>query len=455
MTENKATAALETAPIGDLLWKYALPAIVGTMVTALYSVVDRIFIGQGVGTMAISGLALTMPIIMALQSVGMLIGAGSSARISISLGQKNKELAEQVLGCSLLLTLIFSFLSISLSLYFLEPLLYAFGGSENTIPYAKEFLLIMIPATVLTALAYNFNSMMRASGYPYKAMYTMLIGAILNIILVPIFIFVFHLGIAGVAWASCIAMTVSMVWVMSHFMSKNSFLRFRKKYICLDKAIVFSIISIGMSPFLMQLAASLVAIFMTVSLKKYGGDIAIGAYGINNSLLMLLIMFVIGLNQGMQPIAGYNYGAKQYDRVLGVLKYTIYAATIVTSLGSLCAIFIPEVLVRIFTSDEEMIAVASRGLRIYLSAFFCVGFQAVATNFFQCLGMVKKSIFLSLTRQCIVLIPSLLILPHFWGLDGVWLAAPVSDSISALITGVFLYYQVKEFRIKYNDTNIE
>lgn len=448
MTSPEITSSLETGDIKKLLWQYALPAIIGTMVNATYSIIDRIFIGQGVGAYAISGLALTLPILILMQAFGMLIGAGSAARISISLGQKDKIHAEKILNNALFLTIITQIIIITLSLIFMKPMLLAFGGSELTIPYAEKFLKIVIPGNFLAALSFGFNNIMRATGYPKKAMYTMLIGAVANLILDPIFIFGLKLGIEGAAIATLISMGISATWVMSHFLNKNNFLYFKAKNIKLEGTVVWSIISIGMSPFFMQLATGFVNIIMNISLKKYGGDLAVGAFGINSSFAVLLIMFVIGLNQGMQPIAGFNYGAKLYDRVIKVLKYSIYIASIITTIGTLAAILIPEYIVRAFTSDPELISIASNGLRIYLAAFFIVGFQAVTTNFFQCIGMAGKSIFLSLTRQCIVLIPCLFILPEFWGLNGVWAAGPFSDIIAALLTAFFLVYQIRAIKHK-------
>jgi len=389
-------------------------------------------------------LALTLPVLILLQAFGMLIGAGSAARISIFLGQKNKEGAEKILGNALILTFLFTGITIVLSMVFMKPMLRAFGGSEATIPYAEQFLRIMIPGNIFAALSFGFNNMMRASGYPTKAMLTMIIGAISNVILAPVFIFWFKWGIEGAAIATVISMGISTVWVMTHFMRHDSYLRIRKEHLRLDKVIVWSIISIGLSPFFMQLAASFVNVIINTSLKKYGGDLAVGAYGINSSLALLLVMFIVGLNQGMQPIIGYNYGAGHYDRVYQVLRKTIFAATIVAGMGTLCALLIPETIVRAFTTDQEMIHIASHGLRILLSAFFIVGFQTVATNFFQCIGMAAKSIFLSLTRQCLLLIPCLLVLPHFLDLDGVWMAQPVSDILSAVLTAVFLWYQLRK-----------
>jgi putative MATE family efflux protein len=446
MKNNASVSHLETRSIGALLWEYSLPAIVGTMVNSTYTVIDRIFIGHGVGAMAISGLALTLPVMIVLQAFGMLIGVGSASRISICLGQKNKQHAEKILGNALLLTFILSGTAIVFSLSYMKPILYAFGGSEETIPYAEKFLSITIPGSILSSLSFGFNNMMRASGYPRKAMYTMIIGAVANIILAPLFIFYFHWGIEGAATATVISMGISAVWVMSHFTNKDSFLRIRKRYIRLNPTVILSIVSIGLSPFLMQLAASMVNVIINTSLKKYGGDLAVGAYGINSSLALMLIMFIVGLNQGMQPVVGYNYGAKKYTRVLNAMKKTTIVATVVSGIGALCAILIPELVIRMFTPDKDLIAIASHGLRLMLFANFIVGFQAVSTSFFQCIGMAGKSIFLTLTRQCLLLVPCLLLLPPRYGLDGVWLSQPVSDVLSAILTGVFLWYQLKKLK---------
>jgi putative efflux protein, MATE family len=444
MDKTNNTVDLGKGPVGRLLWQYALPAIVGTMVNALYNVADRIFIGQGVGPDAISGLALTLPVLTMLQAVGMLIGIGAASRISISLGQKNKLHAEKILGNALTLTFITQLVVIAAGMFFMEPMLRAFGGSDNTIPYAQRFLTILIPGNILAALSFGFNNVMRASGYPRKAMYTMLIGAVLNVILDPIFIFGFDMGIEGAAIATLISMAVTTVWVMSHFMKKEAYLRFRKGYCRLNRLVVGSIISIGMSPFLMQVAASIVNVIVNTSLKTHGGDSAIGAFGIINSFMLLLMMFIIGLNQGMQPIVGYNYGAKLYDRVLKTLKYGMGMASVVAVAGTMGGFFFPELIARAFTRDAELIRFTADGLKITLSAFFVVGFQAVATNFFQSIGMASRAIFLSLTRQFIFLIPALLILPRYFGLNGVWAALPVSDLLSAMLTGCFLFLYIRK-----------
>lgn len=434
---------LETKKISKLVWNYALPAIVGTMVNATYNIVDRVFIGQGVGALAISGLAVTFPVMNLIAALGMLVGAGASSRISINLGKKDPERAEKILGNSFLLTILLNLVFITLLMVFLEPILMAFGASEETYPYARDYLQIILPGNIFVTMTYSFNSMMRASGYPQKAMYTMLIGAALNIILDPIFIFVFGMGIAGVAWATVISMFIGMLFVMHHFTRKTTSLRLRKKNMRFEKDILIAIVSIGLSPFFMQVAASGVAVLMNTSLKNYGGDLAIGAYGILMSLLMLITMFVIGLNQGLQPIIGYNYGAEIYNRVKATFYYGIKISTIVTTLGFLFGVFFPRLFAQAFTSDLQLLDLAENAMRISILAFPLVGFQVVISGYFQSVGQAKKSIILSLSRQLIFLIPSIIILPRMFGLDGVWAATPVSDFLASLLAFTFFIRQRK------------
>lgn len=432
---------LETKKISKLVWDYALPAIVGTMVNATYNIVDRVFIGQGVGALAISGLAVTFPVMNLIAALGMLVGAGASSRISINLGKKDPERAEKILGNSFLLTIVLNLVFITLLMIFLEPILMAFGASEETYPFARDYLQIILPGNIFVTMTYSFNSMMRASGYPQKAMYTMLIGAALNIILDPIFIFVFGMGIAGVAWATVISMFIGMLFVMYHFTRKATTLRLRKKNIRFEKNILIAIVSIGLSPFFMQVAASGVAVLMNTSLKNYGGDLAIGAYGILVSLIMLITMFVIGLNQGLQPIIGYNYGAEIYDRVKAAFYYGVKISTVVTTLGFVFGVFFPRVFARAFTSDPQLLDLAENAMRISIVAFPLVGFQVVISGYFQSIGQAKKSIILSLSRQIIFLIPSIIILPRMFGLDGVWAATPVSDFLASLLALTFFIRQ--------------
>lgn len=443
---NNITWKLENEHIGRLLLHYAIPAVVGTMVNSLYNIVDRIFIGQGVGALAISGLTLTFPIILFLQAFGMLIGAGAATRVSIHLGRKAQESAENVLGNALTLTFILSALTIIPSMIFLEDLLIAFGGSEQTVPYALDYLYIVIPGNLLTSLSFGFNAIMRASGYPKKAMYTMMIGAVLNIILDPIFIFVLDMGIRGAAIATVISMAVSAAFVMNHFLQKSSILHFRKGIFKLRTHTVINILTIGVSPFAMQLAGSLVSVILNHALKKHGGDLAIGASGIINSFGMLLVMLIIGIAQGMQPIVGFNYGAGKTDRVLQTLKIVIITATCITGVGFLCSTFFPTIIVNAFTTDPQLVDIAANGLRINLFGFLIVGSQISISQFFQSIGIAWKAMLLSLSRQFLFLIPAILLLPPFYGLNGVWLSGPFSDLLAAAMAWIFLWQHVKKTR---------
>ena len=413
---------------------------------SFYNIVDRIFIGQVVGPLAISGLTLTFPFMILLMACGMLIGAGSASRISITMGEKNFVKSEKILGNAMTLTFIISGGVSIITLIYMNDILLLFGGTELNIGYAREYMQIIVPASIISAVNFGFNNIMRATGFPRKAMYTMLIGAVLNIILDALFILVFKWGIQGAAIATVISYLVSSAWVLNHFRLPESPIHFSKSNFKLEKDIVWSILSIGFSPFSMQVATSLVVILINSTLLAYGGDLAVGAYGITNSLVILIIMIVLGLNQGTQPIVGYNFGAKQYDRVFKTLKIAAIFATVLTSIGFLLGRFFSVVSVSMFSSDEALIAISSNALKIVITTFPMVGFQIVMSNFFQSIGKAKISIFLSLTRQFIFLIPSILILPKIWGLDGAWAAMPLSDALSGVVALVTFYLFYKNFK---------
>ena len=446
MSTVTATHKLSTEKIGKLVWHYSLPAIVGTMVMSLYNIVDRIFIGQGVGALAISGLALTFPFMILLMAFGLLIGAGSASRISITLGEGDHAKAEKILGNALTLTFLITGTVSLLTFIFMGDLLLMFGGTPETVGYAEEYMRIIVPFSMLSALSFGFNNIMRATGFPRKAMLTMIISALINVALDALFIYGFGWGIQGAAWATVISYAIGSVWVLNHFFLPKSVIRFRKENLRLDKNIVGAIVSIGMSPFSMQLAFTLIVVIINITLLQYGGDLAVGAYGIINSLTVLIIHIIIGLNQGTQPIIGYNYGARQYDRMFKTLKLSIIAATILTTLGFIMGIFFSKLSVHLFTTDEELIGIASKALKIVILMFPIVGFQIVISNFFQSIGKAKISIFLSLTRQLIFLVPSLLILPYFMGLDGAWAAFPVADALAAFVAAVTLLSFHKRFK---------
>jgi putative MATE family efflux protein len=437
---------LEHEKPARLLLKYAIPAVVGTMVNSLYNIADRIYIGHGVGSLAISGLALTFPILMLLQAFGMLVGVGASSRISLFLGKKDFPMAEKILGNALLLTFAVTALSVIPSMIFLEELLKWFGGSEHTIPYAVDYLYIVIPGNIFTTLSFSYNSVMRASGYPKRAMLTMIVGAVTNILLDPVFIYQFDMGIRGAAIATVISMAVSATLVMWHFVRRDSLIRFRRRCFRFDRRVVRYIVTIGISPFLMQLAGSLVNVIMNHSLQARGGDLALGANGIIVSFGMMLVMLVVGIAQGMQPIVGFNYGAGHTGRVMDTFRLVVITATCVMGAGWLCSLFLPEMIVRAFTSEQALIDVTVNGLRLNLLVFVMVGSHVAITHFFQSIGDAGKSIFLSLSRQVLFLIPCLLILPLFFGLDGVWYAGPLSDTLSVLTAWLFLWYHMRKYR---------
>lgn len=439
---------LENKKISRLLWQYALPAIVGTMVNALYNIIDRFFIGHGpgLGDEAMSALGIALPVMLIIAAVGMLVGAGAASRISIYLGKGDKATAERILGNAFLLSILLTGCTVTALYIWLEPMLWKIGATEQTFHYAAEFLRYYLPGAIFMTMCFSFNSMMRASGYPQKAMYTMLISVVANIILAPLFIFWLKWGIKGAAIATVISMFIGLCFVMQHFMNSRSTLRLRLSNIRLDGKIVKAIISIGLSPFFVQTAAATVVFLIIHNLKEYGGDVAIGAYTIANTMVMLIIMILVGLTQGMQPIVGYNYGAKNFNRVKDTLNYTIKVGVSIGIIGFIAGFFLPELLVGAFNPSPPLAVESVKALRIITVALPLVGFQIVVINFFQSIGQAAKSIFLSLTRQFLILIPLLFILPGHFQLNGVWASLPLTDTISTLITGSIFLWQVRQFK---------
>ena len=446
MTAQKTPTALGTESIGKLLMQYAVPAIIAMTASSLYNMVDSIFIGHGVGTMALSALALTFPLMNLGAAFGALVGVGAATLISVKLGQKDYDTAQRVLGNVFVLNILLGLAFTVIVFPFLNPILYFFGGSDETVEYARQFMEIILLCNVVTHLYLGLNAVLRASGHPKQAMYATIATVAINTILAPIFIFMFDWGIRGAAIATVSAQVIALLWQLKQFNNANELLHFRRGIFRLKRKIVFDSLAIGMSPFLMNLAACLIVILINQGLKKYGGDLAIGAFGIVNRLVFIVVMIVMGLNQGMQPIAGYNFGAKLYDRVNKVLKLTIIYATCVTTFGFLVGMLAPNLVVGIFTSDAELTELSATGLRITVMFFPIIGFQMVTSNFFQSIGMAGKAIFLSLTRQMLILLPCLLILPHFFGVAGVWYSMPVSDLLASLIALVMLVYQFRKFK---------
>lgn len=436
MEQNRALE-LGNEKVGKLLVKYAVPAIIAMTASSLYNMVDSIFIGQGVGPLAISGLALTFPLMSLAAAFGSLVGVGASTLISVKLGQKDYDTAQRVLGNVFVLNIIIGALFSVFTLLFLDPILYFFGGSEETVSYARDYMVVILLGNIVTHLYLGLNAVLRSSGHPQKAMAATVATVVINCVLDPLFIFTFGWGIQGAAIATILAQVLALIWQLKLFCNPRELLHFHKGIFRLKKRIVMDSLAIGMSPFMMNLAACFIVILVNQALKEHGGDLAIGAYGIVNRLAFVIVMIVLGLNQGMQPIAGYNYGSKQYARLMQVLKLTIYGATGITTFGFLVAMLIPRFTVSIFTTDAELIRMAAEGLQIALLFFPFVGFQMVTSNFFQSIGMAKKSIFLSLTRQLLFLLPLLLILPSFFGMKGVWYSMPLSD-VAASITAVWM-----------------
>ena len=444
---------LGTERIRKLLVQYAVPAIIAMTASSLYNMVDSIFIGHGVGALAISGLALTFPLMNLAAAFGSLVGVGAATLVSMRLGQRDYETAQRILGNVVVLNLIIGISFGLLTLVFLDPILYFFGASDATIGYAREYMSVILWGNVVTHMYLGLNAVLRAAGHPRKAMYATILTVTINAILDPLFIFGFGWGIRGAAIATVLAQILALVWQFRIFSDRNELLHFRRGIYRLKGKIVRNVLAIGMSPFLMNLAACFIVILVNKGLKEYGGDLNIGAYGIVNRLGFFFVMIVMGINQGMQPIAGYNYGARQFDRVDRVLKLTIIGATCVTTLGFLIGELAPRLAVSVFTDDPELVRLSAEGMRIVFFCFPIIGFQMVTTNFFQSIGMAGKAIFMSLSRQLVFLLPGLLFLPRVfeahtdWGGGwGVWCAMPLSDLLATVVAFFMLTYQLRKFR---------
>ena len=456
MSEVKGAAMeLGTERIRKLLVQYAVPAIIAMTASSLYNMVDSIFIGHGVGALAISGLALTFPLMNLAAAFGSLVGVGAATLVSMRLGQRDYETAQRILGNVVVLNLIIGISFGSLTLGFLDPILYFFGASDATIGYAREYMSVILWGNVVTHMYLGLNAVLRAAGHPRKAMYATILTVTINAILDPLFIFGFGWGIRGAAIATVLAQILALVWQFRIFSDRNELLHFRRGIYRLKGKIVRNVLAIGMSPFLMNLAACFIVILINKGLKEYGGDLNIGAYGIVNRLGFFFVMIVMGINQGMQPIAGYNYGARQFDRVDRVLKLTIIGATCVTTLGFLIGELAPRLAVSVFTDDPELVRLSAEGMRIVFFCFPIIGFQMVTTNFFQSIGMAGKAIFLSLSRQLLFLMPGLIFLPRIFdeltpwdGSWGVWCSMPLSDFLASLVAGVMLFCQFRKFKAK-------
>ncbi|MFA5528837.1 MAG: MATE family efflux transporter [Peptostreptococcales bacterium] len=430
--------------ITKLLIRFSIPAIVGMLVNALYNIVDRIFIGHGIGYEGIGGITIAFPVMLIMMAFSMLIGLGANALVSIRLGQNRKDEAESVFGNAITLLIISSLALSAIGLIAMDPLLKLLKASPDVYPYAKDYLQIILIGGVFQSTAMGVNNFIRAEGNPKIAMYTMLIGALINIIFDPIFIFVFNWGIKGAAIATILSQFVSAVWVFSYFLNGKSFLKIYKKNLRLKLPLVKKITTLGIAPFLMQIAASIQNYILNTSLTTYGGDIALSGMGIVMSILTLMIMPIFGINQGSQPVIGYNYGAQKYDRVKEAYKLAVLFASSIMILGWIIIRFFPEQMVSMFNNkDEELISFGVMALQRFTIFLPVVGYQIVSSNFFQAIGKPKHSALLGLSRQVLILIPALIILPKFFGLMGVLSAGPLADIVSTIITSLFIFREMK------------
>lgn len=453
MADTTSPLSLETQSIGKLLMQYSIPAVIAATVTSLYNIVDSIFIGRGVGALAISGLAITFPLMNLVVAFCTLIAAGGATISSIFLGQKNSDKATDTVNNVMTLCIIHSVLFGGLTLLFLDQILMFFGATESTISYARDFMQIILFATPITFVLIGLNNLMRSTGYPKKAMISALLSVLVNVVLAPIFIFVLNWGIRGAAFATVVGQTIALIWVMAHFLSKSSYIRFQKGNKWLDGNICKRMYAIGLSPFLMNVCACVVVIFINKALLEYGGDLgdyAVGAYGILNRTAMLFVMVVFGVTQGMQPILGYNYGANHWERVKKTLSIGIVVGVAITTIGWIACEVFPHHISNLFTSDNTLKEIANNGFRIFFMFFFIVGGQIVIQNFFQSIGKPKISIFLSLTRQLIFLVPFLIVLPQYMGVNGVWTSVAAADILAVIVTLFTLWIQMRKLNRKFS-----
>lgn len=440
---------LAEKPVGSLLMQYAIPAIVAMAASSVYNIIDGIFIGQGMGAEAIMGLALTGPLMSLTAAFGAMVGVGAATLMSVKLGQKDYGTAQKILGNVVIMNLTLGIVLGLLLLVFINPILRFFGASDVTLPYARNFMSIILVGNVVTHMYLGLNALLRSTNRPQKAMCATIGTVVLNCILAPIFIFVLGWGIRGAATATIMAQMIMLTWQLRLFSNKDELIHLNRSIIKLDVKIVKESLLVGLPQFLINLCACLVAAMMTRSLTTYGGDMAVGAFGICNRFILFIVMVVIGLNQGMQPIAGYNFGARRYDRVLGVLGKALIFGSVITLMGFVIGVFFPTPFVSVFAKDSpQLIKLSAHALSCMVMMFPIVGIQIVSTAFFQSIGYAPKSIFLSLTRQLIFLVPAIFILPHLYAdpLEGLWHAAPVADGLASVLAITLLVLQVKKFK---------
>lgn len=444
MERRGMPTSLGTERVWKLLMQYAVPSVIAMTASSLYNITDSIFIGQGVGALAISGLAISFPLMNLSAAIGTLVGAGAANLISLRLGQKDYKSANKILGNVVTLTTILGLAYTVVVLSFLKPVLSFFGASNETLPYALEYMTIITIGNVVTHMYFGLNALVRSSGHPAKSMYATIFTVIINVILTPLFIYGLGMGIRGAAIATVLSQIILLVWQFKFFTDKENFIRITKDNLKVDKKIVKDTMAIGLAPFLMNAVSSVIVILINHTLVKYGGDLAVGAYGIMNRIAMLFGMVVMGLTMGMQPIAGYNYGAGLYNRVNIVLKQTIFLGTAVMTAGFLLGEFLPMTASSLFTNDKELLDITVPGMRIGFAAFPIIGMQMVSSNFFQSIGKPGKAIYMSLSRQVIFLIPTILILPRYFGIYGVWISFPVADTLAAVNSAILLTLHFKK-----------
>ncbi|MDR2890236.1 MAG: MATE family efflux transporter [Alistipes sp.] len=442
---------LGTENISKLLWRYAIPAIIAMSSMSLYHIIDSVFIGHAVGATALSGMAIAMPLMNISAAFGSMVGIGSAALISISLGEGKKERTFQILGNQVLLNVIVGATLAAASFVFLDDILMLFGASEATLPPARDFMQVILAGSVVNHLFWGMNEVMRASGYPRKAMTMMLVAIGLACVYNALFLFVFHWGVRGSAFATVLAWLSVLGIQIAHFSSEKSFLHFRRGIFRLRRRIVGGIISIGVAPFLLNFCSSIVVAFVNLALQEQGGDLHSGAYGVMNRVVMLFIMICAGFNQGMQPIVGFNYGARKYERVVAAFRQTVFCAVGVMTVAWIMGEFFPEAVARLFVKPDdpqadELVAIAARAMRTVMIIFPIIGFQIVTSNFFQYIGKAWKAILLSMTRQMLFLLPLLLLLPPVMGVRGVWISFPIADSAAIVLAAVLLFRQLRQFK---------
>jgi putative MATE family efflux protein len=447
MVDPRQVHDLEHEKIGKLMWKYFLPAFASMMANVLYNIVDRIYIGQGVDALALSGLSVVFPLMIVITAFGMLVGMGSAVRVSLSLGEKDYNRANRILGNALFLSVVIGLVLMAAGFLVRDRVLVIFGAGPETLKYASDYFNIILLGVPFAMTGYALNNIIRAEGNPRIAMYSVFVSAGLNIILDPIFIFGFDMGVEGAALATIISQIVLFIWVLIHFRSSNSVIRLVLANVRPDPYIIRYIISIGFAPFAMNIASSIVIGVMNTSFIKHGGDIAVAAMGIVHSTTMMMVMTIISINMAIQPIIGFNFGAGLFCRVKEAVMKAIRYAILVATAGWLICMLIPGTVVSIFNSDSmELRNAGVIGLRIYCSVLPVVGFQIIASNYFQAIGKAKLATFLSLLRQIIVLLPLIVILPQYWGVNGVWIANPVSDMVAAVVSFLFFRREVKKLK---------